>query len=549
MKNISVGRGMSALTQHDLEMSMKAFNGLLQKLLIVVLTVGALSACGGKEERKAKYFEKGKAYLAEENYEKARVEFKNVLQIDPKDAEGYFYSGQVEEKMQEWPRAFANYEKAIKLDPGLIKARIRLARIYMAQAAAQGTRNDKEALANVMALLQEQIKEIRSRAPEDPDGLTLEATLWANDGEIDRAIEQLERGVEKAPGHQSAVILLSSLYERGGRKDAAEQVLENALASGGGDPAVLRKRLSRIYALHGKDDKAVGLLREIVRDNPADLAPRLDLAAYLARAEKLDEAEQVLRDSIAAAPDDAERYLLLADFLATKRGKQAAVDELVRTVREKPELADVSFGLVKLYLSEGRQDEAKQVLEAVMEQQGTEPAGLKARVALAQLLAAADAEDERVAVLIAEVLTENPRDNGALLLKGKLAAKEKNYVDAIGDFRSVLKDQPDSEEVLLLLSAAHLANEESELAVDTLLRGIESNPGSVRLRLRLAELLARQGNSDNALQQLDLVLEGDPHNDLALRAKYELLARMGDVEGVEKVARLMQEADPEKETG
>ena len=63
----------------------------------VLLFVFMLAGCGGAEERKAKYLERGKAYFEEENYDKARVEFKNVLQIDPKSAGPYFYLGKIEE--------------------------------------------------------------------------------------------------------------------------------------------------------------------------------------------------------------------------------------------------------------------------------------------------------------------------------------------------------------------------------------------------------------------------------------------------------------------
>ncbi len=61
----------------------------------------ALLSCGGAEERKAKYLERAKSYLAEKNYDKARVELKNVLQIDPKYAEAYFLMGQVDEQKQD----------------------------------------------------------------------------------------------------------------------------------------------------------------------------------------------------------------------------------------------------------------------------------------------------------------------------------------------------------------------------------------------------------------------------------------------------------------
>ncbi|HHJ14072.1 MAG TPA: tetratricopeptide repeat protein, partial [Gammaproteobacteria bacterium] len=55
-------------------------------VVLASIIVLGLAGCGGKEERKAAYLERGKAYLAEKNFDKAKIEFKNVLQIDPKDA-------------------------------------------------------------------------------------------------------------------------------------------------------------------------------------------------------------------------------------------------------------------------------------------------------------------------------------------------------------------------------------------------------------------------------------------------------------------------------
>jgi uncharacterized protein HemY len=46
--------------------------------------------------------------------------------------------------------------------------------------------------------------------------------------------------------------------------------------------------------------------------------------------------------------------------------------------------------------------------------------------------------------LIADVLKLNPQDNDALLLRGKIELSRSDAKDAIIDFRSVLKAQPDS---------------------------------------------------------------------------------------------------------
>jgi tetratricopeptide (TPR) repeat protein len=123
---------------------MKSVKRTLLGSVALVVLAGLLLSCGGKEERKAKYLERGKAYLAENNYDKAKVEFKNVLQIDPKDAQGYLYLAQAEEKSKNWSKALSRYKKALELDPELVEPRIRLARFYLAQARALKARDEKD---------------------------------------------------------------------------------------------------------------------------------------------------------------------------------------------------------------------------------------------------------------------------------------------------------------------------------------------------------------------------------------------------------------------
>ena len=60
------------------------------QVIIISILVIALVACGGPEERKAKYRVLAQEYLEAGNYPKARVALRNVLKIDPKDAGAYF---------------------------------------------------------------------------------------------------------------------------------------------------------------------------------------------------------------------------------------------------------------------------------------------------------------------------------------------------------------------------------------------------------------------------------------------------------------------------
>ena len=64
-------------------------------LVFITFMLAAMLACGSREEKKMKLFEKGKTLYEQGDYVKAQLEFKNALQIDPKYADGYYWLGTV----------------------------------------------------------------------------------------------------------------------------------------------------------------------------------------------------------------------------------------------------------------------------------------------------------------------------------------------------------------------------------------------------------------------------------------------------------------------
>src|ERR1700683_2034423 len=66
---------------------------------VALLAALVLTGCGGAEARKARHLEKGQAFYAANNFEKARVEFRNALQIAPTDSAARYENGVVDEKL------------------------------------------------------------------------------------------------------------------------------------------------------------------------------------------------------------------------------------------------------------------------------------------------------------------------------------------------------------------------------------------------------------------------------------------------------------------
>ncbi len=159
----------------------------------LAVSLSLLVACSGTAERKARYLERGQTYLAEANFDKARVEFANALQIDPNDAKARYFSGLVAEKLNKPRDAVANYQAAIEADPEMITARAALGRIYL--------------LGGLPDKAREVIEPGLARAPDDAQLRTVRGGLRAIEGDLAGAMEDARAAVKAAPADEIAVAL------------------------------------------------------------------------------------------------------------------------------------------------------------------------------------------------------------------------------------------------------------------------------------------------------------------------------------------------------
>lgn len=130
------------------------------KNIVLLTLLLVLAGCGGADERKAAYLERGHQLMEEGNYEKAQLEFRNALQIDPKDVDAHYQLGLALEKRGEWKGAMGQFLAAIQLDENHTGAHIHAGQIYLLGNALD------EALEEATAAL--------ANEPENPDALVLQ---------------------------------------------------------------------------------------------------------------------------------------------------------------------------------------------------------------------------------------------------------------------------------------------------------------------------------------------------------------------------------------
>src|SRR5260370_22168876 len=163
--------------------------------LIATLVV---AGCGGAEGRKAKHLDKGVAFLTEGNLEKARVEFRNALQIAPNDGESRYENGVIDEKLGNPREAAQFYQGAIDVNADNVKARAPLGRLYLFSGAP-----DKPL---------ETIKPSLSANPMDADLLTVRAAARVQLKDPQVALQDAELAVKIAPTNENAVAVLAGVF-------------------------------------------------------------------------------------------------------------------------------------------------------------------------------------------------------------------------------------------------------------------------------------------------------------------------------------------------
>jgi tetratricopeptide (TPR) repeat protein len=503
-----------------------------QRLAVLVIA-SSLVSCGGPEARKAAYFAKGQEYLAAHNFAKARLEFRNALQVDPNDAEASFLAGRAAAELGNVREAAQMFQGAIQANPRHLGARAQLALLY---AYRGGPDKAIELVEAGLAI-----------APDDPDLLTARGAARLKLGEAVAARADAERAAHIAPTNENAVVLLAGIYQQAGESQRAVDLVSNAVQAPAADVS-LRQILAQLYLSTNRHPEAVQELQRVVAAEPDQLAHRYQLAEVLLQDKNVDAAEGALRAAVARAPTSAEAKLVLANMLASNRSYEVAEAELRRMSASSPDDYQLRLGLGQFYAIRNKMPQAEAIYRQVIKDDGTGPNGLTARNRLASVYLYSNRLDA-AAPLIHEVLKKNPRDNDALFARASLSLSRGNADAAIADLRAVQRDQPNSVRLQRALAQAYLQNEDPTLAEETLRGAVQGSPTDVDARLELARLLARTGRVDAAFSMLERLAAEQPTNLAALRALFEAQVARKDFAGARRSARLVQTATPELAAG
>jgi tetratricopeptide (TPR) repeat protein len=420
-------------------------------LCLVLLTAGFSGCSRSPEAKEAKFLSRGQALLAQKDYSRALLEFRNAAGVMPKDAEPHYRMGMAYLESRDMSGAVRAFQKATALNPKHSGAQLKLAELM----TVSSNRN----------VIQESFSRLQSvfgDSPDNPEAIdTLALAEWKL-GKPENATERLTEALKKFPTHLESSVVLARMKLSAKDWNGAEEVLKQAVADAPqSSPA--ETALGEFYLILRQPAKAEAELKKAAQLDPKNGNALIDLGALEIVAGRLDEAEQTYK-RLAALPGKAYKPVH-AMFLYRYGKRDAALTELESLYKSDPNDREARTRLVSAYVGMNRVAPAENVL--------------------------------------AEALKRNPKDAEALQQRAGLRLRSGRADDAEKDLKEVLHFKPDSASAHFALATAYRAKNLPNNQQEELQQAVKLAPALLPARLALAMSFINRRQSQAALAVID----------------------------------------------
>ena len=380
----------------------------------------------------------GMVLHAHEQYSEAEVCYRIARELAPRSMSWIYLSGVVQAELGADRVAVDFFRESLRLEPGYLPARVRLADSLMRSGALEPSRREYEALVRQfpdLALAHYGLGRVKS-ALADPAGAT---------GHFQRAVD-LEP--EFGPAHYS--LALASRHR--GSPALAQAHLQAYRRFGTRSPALRDRLLDQIKPLNGT-------ARELLAEG-----------ARLGDAGRLMEAIAAHLKAVAADPADAQAHVNLISLYGRMGNTGQAEKHYRAALGLGSSLADAHYNYGVLLAASNRHEEATAAFRRAL---GADSFHAPAHNNLAALLARqgrlADAASH-----YRQALANDPQHRGARFGLGRVLVALHRPLEAVDEFRKLplFPEDADTARYLQALATAYLAAGDATAASDFGLRAL-----------------------------------------------------------------------------
>jgi Tfp pilus assembly protein PilF len=459
-------------------------------MLLVVALVAGGAGCS-KKSKQANLESRADSYFKSGDYDKAKIEYLNLLRMDNQNAKAFQQLGIIWYEQGAPLQALPFLRKSREMSPGSLDARTKLAYAFIAVGRMADARSEAIAIleqspgyddavillaetAQTKEDMEDTDKRLAALADQNRASIHLaRATQAIRAGDLATAEGEAQKALTADPKSASAHLAMATIRFAKKENERAGEHLKSAA-----ELAPLRSapRLQYVEFIlqSGRKDEAKAMLKEMTEKTP-DYLTAWRLLAQLAFSDKrYDESLALIDNVLQRDATNLEGRLLQSEVFLAKGDLPRAIEGLERLRKSWPGSAVVMYQLGRAYLRDGNLAQAG--------------------------LAANDA------------VSAAPAYTDAILLKAEVALRTGGAEEAVGLMQDLLRKNPGLGQAEFILARGYRALGRLDDAAAIFRAQVKGSPENGTAQLRLGSILREMGRNDEARAALEKAQELEPEN-------------------------------------
>ncbi len=492
----------------------------------IVLLVAIVSCFGvgcTKEAKRARLLDRADNNFKSGAYDKAKIEYLNVLQLGGQDVVAISRLGQMWFEQGAPHKAASFLIKTRELSPNDLANRLRLARTYSALG------HPAEAKSEALFVLQ--------HSPANGEALMFLTEIVVGPEETSAAEQALEKFPERdTPMYQLAV---ANMAMRKLDLTAAKTAITRALLLEAESPEA-HERMALLYLLQKDSSGAKAEFRTAAELASPRSQMKIVYADYEARTGEAGTAKKFLESLTSKTPDFLSAWILLSRVAVTEGNYDKALALLENVVFRDSDNLDARLLQASCWLGKHETQKAVSVLETLDRAYPGAPV-IKFQLARAELQ---DNQPLQAAVSLRGAIAAKPDYAEAILLLAEINLRRGETAQVIPALEELFKNRPDLSETQTLLAEAYKRAGRLEEAEAILRKQIELSPKKSELYLSLGVLERQQEKTEEARSSFGRALELSPDNAEAINQLVSMDLEAKDFAGAMRKVEHRIEKDP-----
>lgn len=510
----------------------------LIKFVFVFLLSLTVAGCKSDTEKADEFFQSGMELLEAGDADRAIVQFRNVFQFEVNHRATRMTLGNIYLDQNSRAAAYGQFLHVAEHNPDDFEARRNLAEL------AFSTSNWDEFARHGEAVVQ--MKPDETRVQIIDVGLKYRDAALAKDDSARRAqAAQAEALLKDMP--QSAIlnILLAENYSRDGRTNDVLARMDALLLLTPDDLQLQMRRLALLNQLQDLEGVETQLQDMIARFPENQEVQSLLLRFYISQ-QRLDEAEEFLRQLSDPADEDPATFLALVNFVSQTRGVDAARAELERAIELNPRPARFRGLVAMMDFQTGEREDAIAEMQTILEGADVAQEDIQSIKTILARMLVTTGNQVGARRHIEEVLAQNQSNVEALKMQSSWQLQADQVDQALANLRIALDTAPQDIQVMNMLYEAYQRLGDRSLANEYLALAVEASGNAPETSLRYARVLIQEERYLPAEDVLLPALRQAPQNLELLGTLGQLYLRLEDTPRATQVIDTLRRINTEQ---